>query len=50
MEQKIPLSFKKRPKNTFKRKIKQKLLNIINAENFDIGVPELIQKMKSFFT
>ena len=47
MEQKIPLSLVKKPvKNRFKRKIKQKLKNILNADNSYIGVPELIQNMK----
>jgi len=41
---KIPL------KNAFKRKIKQKLINILNAEDSYLDVSELIQKMKSFFT
>ena len=49
MEQKIPLSLSSLSRNTFNRKIKQKLIKILNAENSDIGVPELIQKIKSFF-
>ena len=53
MEQKIPLSLASLSKNTFKRKIKlikQKLINILNPENSYIGVPDLIQRMKSSFT
>ena len=44
MWNKIPLSLK----NVFERKIKQKLINILNDEDSYIDVPEIIQKMKSF--
>jgi len=51
MEEKILLPLRNFSKkiNTFKRKMKQKLINILNAENSYMGVPELIQKIKSFF-
>ena len=44
----IPLSLRNLPKNTFDRKIKQNLTNILNAEGYYIDVPEIILKMKSF--
>ena len=34
MEQKIPLSLRNLSKNAFKRKIEQKLTNVLNAENY----------------
>ena len=44
----IPLSLRNLPKNAFNRKIKQNLINILNAEDYYIDVPEIILKMKSF--
>ena len=46
---KIPLSLRNLSKNAFKRKIKQKLIIIVNPEDSYIDVPEIIQKMKSIF-
>ena len=43
----IPLSLRNLWKTAFKRKIKQNLTNILNAENFYIDVPEIILKIKS---
>lgn len=51
MEEKILLPLRNFSKKLIhlKEKIKQKLINILNAENSHMGVPELIQKIKSFF-
>ena len=46
---KIPLSLNL-SKHTFKRKMKQKLVNTLNADDSYNYVPEIIQRMKSFFT
>ena len=48
MEQKFPLSLRNLSKNAFKRKIEQKLTNVLTAENSYFYYPKLIQKMKSF--
>ena len=47
---KIPLSLRNLSKNVFKRQMKQKLIDFLNAEDSYIYVPKSIQKMKSFST
>ena len=44
----ISSSLRNLSKDVFKRKIKQNLTNILNAEDSYIDVPEIILKMKSF--